>query len=180
MEKHNVETLYCRSDGPVTRVSSCNPGLRRGIRWRWDAHRRVPRCSSKLQLHVSERRCWCPMRPALGVLQPGVRDVYGRRWSVASLPIKAKEERLSRSSFMSDTFHARQSAGVGEGPISADMSEPAPLAFTGRGAVNSSRGRLAQLVRAPALHAGCRRFESVTAYQKERPRGGGLLCQCLF
>src|SRR5260221_6315376 len=25
-------------------------------------------------------------------------------------------------------------------------------------------GRLAQLVRAPALHAGCRRFESVTAY----------------
>jgi predicted S18 family serine protease len=33
-------------------------------------------------------------------------------------------------------------------------------------ALNRRRGRLAQLVRAPALHAGCRRFESVTAYQK--------------
>jgi hypothetical protein len=30
--------------------------------------------------------------------------------------------------------------------------------------VATAWGRLAQLVRAPALHAGCRRFESVTAY----------------
>src|SRR5882724_4872800 len=32
------------------------------------------------------------------------------------------------------------------------------------GQVMCRQGRLAQLVRAPALHAGCRRFESVTAY----------------
>src|SRR5260370_458100 len=34
MEKRNVETSYCRGYGPVTRVSSCNPGLRRGARRR--------------------------------------------------------------------------------------------------------------------------------------------------
>jgi hypothetical protein len=32
MEKRNVEICYCRGNGPVTRVSSCNPGLRRGRR----------------------------------------------------------------------------------------------------------------------------------------------------
>ncbi len=56
-----------------------------------------------------------------------------------------------------------------EGPtiqaISADLSPPASLAFTGRGAVNSRRGRLAQLVRASRLHREGRRFESVAAYQ---------------
>src|ERR1700730_1515309 len=34
------------------------------------------------------------LRPALPVLRPGVRDVSRLRWSVASVPIKAKKERL--------------------------------------------------------------------------------------
>jgi hypothetical protein len=45
MEKRNVEICYCRGDGPVTRVSSCNPGLRRGAprrrRGRSDARRQI-------------------------------------------------------------------------------------------------------------------------------------------
>ena len=50
------------------------------------------------------------------------------------------------------------------------MSEPpniasqAPLPYTDSGSAISS-GRLAQLVRAPALQAGCRGFESLTAHQ---------------
>src|ERR1700720_1076581 len=91
MEKLNVETWYCRGDGPVTHVSSCNPGLRRGApRWRSDGRRRVPRSSNKHRLVRTERGRCCPLRPALGVLRPGVRKVYGRRWAVASLHMKPK------------------------------------------------------------------------------------------
>src|ERR1700726_3860798 len=98
MEMRNVETWYCRGDGPVARVSSCNPGLRRGAprrrRGRCDARRqrRVPRCSSKHRRRGFERRWRFLLPPALGVLRSGVREVYGRRWRVASLPIKAKKE----------------------------------------------------------------------------------------
>ena len=60
------------------------------------------------------------------------------------------------------------------------MIMPAQAVGVGAGTVRrrglgSTRGRLAQLVRAPALHAGGRRFESCTAHQLdptiERPDG---------
>jgi hypothetical protein len=101
MEKRNVEIWYCKGCGPVTRVSSCHPGLRRGAqwrpRWRSDGRRRVSRCSNKHRLRRTEQRCCGPLRPALGVLRPGVRKVHGRRWSVASLRIKPKRSGSSRS-----------------------------------------------------------------------------------
>src|ERR1700720_4468426 len=98
MEKLNVETWYCRGDGPVTHVSSCNPGLRRGApRWRSDGRRRVPRSSNKHRLVRTERGRCCPLCPALGGLRPGGREVWGRRGGVASLPIKAKKSGSSRS-----------------------------------------------------------------------------------
>ena len=101
MEKRNVETWNCKGCGPVTRVSSCHPGLRRGTSrrpwWRSDGRRRVRRCSSKHRLVRTERGRCCPLRPALGVLRPGVRKVYGRRWAVASLRIKPKRSGSSRS-----------------------------------------------------------------------------------
>src|ERR1700722_16012385 len=94
MEKRNVEIWYCKGCGPVTRVSSCHPGLRRGARWRprWrsDGRRRVRRCSNKHPLVRTEQGRCGPLRPALGVLRPGFREVYGRRWAVASLRIKPK------------------------------------------------------------------------------------------
>jgi hypothetical protein len=49
-----------------------------------------PRCSSKRRLRGIEHCCFL-LRPALGVLRPGVREVSGRRWSVASLPIEVSE-----------------------------------------------------------------------------------------
>src|ERR1700682_220259 len=45
------------------------------------------------------------------------------------------------------------------------------LAPDGPAALNRRRGRLAQLVRASRLHREGRRFESVTAYQKNRQPG---------
>src|ERR1700738_4039668 len=51
----------------------------------------------------------------------------------------------------------------------------ARLAPDGPAALNRRRGRLAQLVRASRLHREGRRFESVTAYQKNRqPDFSGL------
>src|ERR1700726_1556264 len=101
MEKCNVETWYCKGCGPVTRVSSCHPGLRRGTsrrpRWRSDGRRRVPQSSNEHRLVRTERGRCCPLRPALGVLRPGVREVYGGRWSVASLRVKSKRSGSSRS-----------------------------------------------------------------------------------
>jgi len=105
MEKRNVETWNCTGCGPVTRVSSCYPGLRRGTprrpRWRSDGRRRVPQSSNKRWFVRTEQRCCGPLRPALGVLRPGVRKVHGRRWSVASLRIKPKKERLKPLFFCS-------------------------------------------------------------------------------
>src|ERR1700740_240402 len=99
MEKRNVEIWYYRGDGPFTRVSSRNPGLRYGtprrLRCRYDVRRqrRVTHCSGKRQPRGLERYRSLP--PALGVLRLDIREVYGRRWSVASLPVKAKKERLT-------------------------------------------------------------------------------------
>ena len=42
----------------------------------------------------------------------------------------------------------------------------AAMMTEGRKRFFAARGRLAQLVRAPALQAGCRGFESLTAHQK--------------
>ena len=57
---------------------------------------------------------------------------------------------------------------------SGDCRVGRPTSASDLALLNSPRGRLAQLVRAPALHAGCRRFESVTAYHPShgdfRPR----------
>src|ERR1700730_15527125 len=95
MEKRNVETWYCKCDGPVTRVGGRNPGLRHGApRWRCDVYRqrRAPRSLSKRRLRVTGRRGGILLRPALGLLRPGIRESYGRRWPVASLPIRHERE----------------------------------------------------------------------------------------
>src|ERR1700754_2558354 len=91
MEKRNVETWYCKRDDPVTRVGGRNPGLRhRAPRWRCDVYRqrRAPRSSSKRRLRITERLRCILLRAALGLLRPGVRESYGRRWPVASLPMR--------------------------------------------------------------------------------------------
>ena len=97
--RSNVEFWYFRGDGPFTLVSSRNPGLRRGtsrLRCRYDVRRqRVPHCSAKCRSRGFERHR--PLPAALGVLRLNIREVYGRRWSVASLPVKAKKSGSGRS-----------------------------------------------------------------------------------
>src|SRR5256885_51104 len=77
----------------------------------------------------------------------------------------------------------RQTPGRAEGLSRAEEGERGADAVNGRRRTERQRtetqnastvagprsfgGRLAQLARAPALHAGCRRFESVTAHQSD-------------
>src|ERR1700740_1424831 len=98
MEKRDVEIWYFRGGSPFTRVSGRGPGLRRGTprrrQCRYDVRRqrRSTNCSAKCRSRGFER--YRPLPAALGVLRLDVREVYGRRWSVASLPVKAEKERL--------------------------------------------------------------------------------------
>jgi len=110
MEKSNVESWYSGGRSPVTRISSCNPGLRRRDRrrprWRCDARRqrRVQGCSSKHR-HRGTDPHWCfLLRQPLAVPRRGIRDVYGRRRFMASLLIKAKKERLKPLFFYARPF----------------------------------------------------------------------------
>jgi DNA-binding transcriptional LysR family regulator len=47
-------------------------------------------------LRTERGRC-CPLCPALGVLRPGGREVYGRRWAVASLRMIPASQNRKRS-----------------------------------------------------------------------------------
>ena len=52
-----------------------------------------------------------PLPAALGVLRLNIREVYGRRWSVASLPVKAKKSGSGRS-FLLDKLVLRLRAWI--------------------------------------------------------------------
>ena len=65
-----------------------------------------------------------------------------------------------------------------EESLRSPASKRAVMMKRGRKGLLAARGRLAQLVRAPALQAGSRGFESLTAHQEPvlcRPRPSGLL-----
>ena len=51
--------------------------------------------------------------------------------------------------------------------VAAPAHRFADIMTEGRNGSHARRGRLAQLVRAPALQAGCRGFESLTAHHSK-------------
>src|ERR1700731_415536 len=74
-------------------------------------------------------------------------------------PWRAVELRQLRLTVFSRLTYTRESAVRADAPPSSSNQRAGPVA-------RRYQGRLAQLVRAPALQAGGRRFESCTAHHK--------------